>query len=95
MSGLDESGIILSAMLEAEIEAADPEVALLVAEAKSEELREIEKENNEIWKEKIAARKSKRGYVPAYRRYNWDWASSTTCASHYYYYDIGTGGRSR
>lgn len=103
MSGLDESGIILSAMLEAEIEAADPEVALLVAEAKSEELREIEKENNEIWKEKIAARKARvskrkfrRNRVASYKQYDWHWASNgTACASHYYRYDTGTGGWSR
>jgi len=100
MSGLDESGIILSAMLEAEIEAVDPEIALLVAEAKSEAIRAEEKENNEIWKEKIAARKarvtarkSRRRRVPSYRRRNWEWASSTTCASHYYHSDTGTGSR--
>ena len=93
MSGLDESGIILSAMLEAEIEAADPAVALLVAEAKSEAIRREEKENNEIWKEKVAARKAVRKSSvgctlkrTAYTYY------APTC-SHYYIYptDDSTG----
>lgn len=92
MSGLDESGIVLSAMLEAEIEAVDSSVVTIIAEAKSAVIREKEKENNEIWKEKMAVRKSLMNHTILYDRPSSVWADSSTTGSKYYYiYNMGTG----